>query len=136
MLFLLLGDRKGVIQYTMSEKWIRDTGLMFILVSLVVVYRGSESALFVAGLLTIIILFAPSLLRPLAWVWLKIAEGLGFVMQRIFFGLVFFVVVTPIGLLRRAVMGDARDCARDISRSTAFVPGVGVVVREYMEKPY
>jgi hypothetical protein len=119
----------------MSDKWVRDTGLVFVLVALVFAYRGSTAALLIAGLLVLAVLFVPSLLKPLAWGWQKFAEVLGFVMQRIFFGLVFFVIVTPIGFVRRILGKDERDLARDIPRDTAFVPKAPIT-RVSLERPY
>ncbi|MDQ1558600.1 MAG: hypothetical protein QOD32_1660 [Pyrinomonadaceae bacterium] len=39
--------------------------------------------------------------------WMGLAEALGFVMTRVILGVVFFLVVTPIGLVRRLTGGDA-----------------------------
>ncbi len=120
----------------MTEKWIRDTGLVLVLVSFVFAYRGSNASLLVAGACTLILLFFPSAFRPLAWVWLKITEWLGYVMQPVFFGIVFFAVVTPIGVLRRIMRADERDLARDTKRGTAFVAGSGPFAPQSLEKPY
>jgi hypothetical protein len=38
--------------------------------------------------------------------WMGVAEAMGFVMTRVILGLVFFLIVTPIGLLRRLTGGD------------------------------
>jgi len=74
-------------------------------------YRGRypvlSSVLLLAGA-TLVLLGA---LRP-KWLvvpnrlWMGMAEAMGFVMTRVILGLVFFLVVTPIGLLRRLTGGD------------------------------
>jgi hypothetical protein len=46
-------------------------------------------------------LIAPSLLRPVERAWMAMAEVLGYVNARIILSLVYFVVVTPIGWIRR-----------------------------------
>ncbi|HYO99317.1 MAG TPA: SxtJ family membrane protein [Pyrinomonadaceae bacterium] len=38
--------------------------------------------------------------------WMGMAEAMGFVMTRVILGVVFFLVVTPIGLARRVFGGD------------------------------
>jgi len=43
----------------------------------------------------------PELLRPVEKFWMKLAAVMGFVMTSILLTLVFFVVVTPIGLIMR-----------------------------------
>lgn len=47
--------------------------------------------------------------RALVWpnrLWMGLAEALSFVMTRVILAIVFFALVTPIGLLRRLVGGD------------------------------
>ncbi|HJR05817.1 MAG TPA: SxtJ family membrane protein [Pyrinomonadaceae bacterium] len=47
--------------------------------------------------------------KSLVWpnrLWMGMAEAMGFVMTRVILGLVFFLVVTPIGLARRLFGGD------------------------------
>jgi hypothetical protein len=38
--------------------------------------------------------------------WMGMAEAMGFVMTRVILGVVFFLIVTPIGLIRRLTGGD------------------------------
>ena len=120
----------------MSDAWIRDTGLVFALVALGVAYYGSKPAILVAGILLCIVLFFPSLLRPIARMWRMIADVLGYLMHRVLFGLIFFIVITPLGVVRRILRGDARDRVRDTFHTTAFVPMNGPVTPDAMERPY
>jgi len=54
-------------------------------------------------------LLFPVVLRSLNWAWFKIGLAIGRVMNPIVMGVLFFVVVTPIGLLMRA-------CGKDLLR--------------------
>ncbi len=58
------------------------------------------AALVLAGALYPKLLVVPNRL------WMGMAEAMGFVMTRVILGLVFFLVVTPIGLVRRLTGGD------------------------------
>jgi hypothetical protein len=58
------------------------------------------------GLLLLIGLIYPRALVVPNRLWMKLAEALSFVMTRVILGLVFFLMVTPIGLLRRMLGGD------------------------------
>ncbi len=120
----------------MDNKWIRDTGLVFVFVSLLFALLGSRTALVIAIVLIVVTMLFPSLLRPLAWFWSIVAKVLGNVMQRVFFGLVFFIVVTPIGLLRRVFKGDARDLSWDKAHDTSLVPMNGLVTAQDIVHPY
>ncbi|MBT8401501.1 MAG: hypothetical protein KJO98_13565 [Rhodothermia bacterium] len=58
-------------------------------------------AIFVASALA-----APQSLRAIHRVWMMFATVLGFVMTRVILAIVFFVIMTPIGLLLRALGKD------------------------------
>lgn len=55
----------------------------------------------IAAALWIAAALAPSLLRPVYRGWMHLGEALGWVNTRILLTLIFFLVVTPIGLLMR-----------------------------------
>lgn len=97
------------------RKQLRQFGLMIglILVGLGLwrLYKGDwetvrVALLMIGGFLTVSGLFAPLLLKPIYTVWMKLAHGLAYVNTRILLGLVFFLMITPIGLLMRLFKGD------------------------------
>ncbi|MDP9193482.1 MAG: SxtJ family membrane protein [Acidobacteriota bacterium] len=55
----------------------------------------------IAALLLLLAAVAPSLLHPVYRGWMRVGEVLGWINTRILLTLVFFLVVTPIGLLMR-----------------------------------
>lgn len=55
------------------------------------------------GVLILLGLLAPALLRTPRRLWMRMAEALSFVMTRVILGLVFFLGVLPTGLIRRAL---------------------------------
>jgi hypothetical protein len=74
-------------------------------------YRGRYPSLSVALLSLGATLALLGALFPRALVvpnrlWMGLAEALGFVMTRVILGLIFFLVVTPIGIVRRLTGGD------------------------------
>ena len=89
----------------MTEKWERDTGIIAAIILLVVGLQGARIFLWLSIAVLLVVLFAPKLLAPLAYVWLQIGAALGFVMNRVFFGIVFFLIITPVGLIRRIFTG-------------------------------
>ena len=69
-------------------------------------WRGAEpwvvlTLVSIAAVLSLLSAIAPSLLRPVYRGWMFIGEALGWLNTRIILTLVFFLVVTPIGLLMR-----------------------------------
>lgn len=63
-------------------------------------------ALIVAALILAISFIRPTLLAPLNLIWFKFGMLLGKVMTPIVMGLLYFVTITPIGLIMRAVGKD------------------------------
>ena len=58
------------------------------------------------GVLILLAVIAPAVLARPRRAWMALAEGLAFMMTRVILLLVFFLVVTPIGWIRRALGGD------------------------------
>lgn len=55
----------------------------------------------IAAVLLLLAAVAPALLRPVYRGWMRVGETLGWINTRILLTLVFFLAVTPIGLLMR-----------------------------------
>ena len=68
------------------------------------VYFGS-----VGGLLIISGIIAPSLLKPLQKIWMILAVLLGFIMTRLILLILFYLILTPIGILARIFGKDFLD---------------------------
>ena len=60
-----------------------------------------------SAVLLLLAALTPGLLRPFHWAWMKLAEGLGWVMNRVLLGITFFVLFTLTGLIVRLVRRDA-----------------------------
>jgi hypothetical protein len=61
---------------------------------------------------------APSLLRPVQRAWMALAEALAFVMTRVILAIVFYLVVTPIGIIRRLIGAD--PLRRRAAKATSY----------------
>ena len=51
--------------------------------------------LFVLGILV------PAVLKPIYWIWMIFATILGWIMTRVILSLLFYIIITPIGLISR-----------------------------------
>lgn len=120
----------------MNDKWVRDTGLVFTLLFLFLGVKVSEYFLAASAAILIALLFVPVVLTPLAWAWLKVAELLGRIMNPVFFGLVFFLVITPMSFLRRLIAGDQRDRAKQEGQKSAFVDARGKYTKQLFTQPF
>ncbi len=75
----------------------------------------------IGGLLLLLGMLAPRLLGPAYPVWMALALVLGTVMTAVLLTLVFYLVVTPIGLLMRAVGKDPMHRTPDASQETYWI---------------
>ncbi|HLO78728.1 MAG TPA: SxtJ family membrane protein [Magnetospirillum sp.] len=106
----------------------RSFGLVFTaffaLVALWPLKSGGEVRLWAAGAATAFLLaalVAPRALRPLNLAWFKLGMILHRVMTPVMMGLLFFLTVTPVGLLMRAFGKDPMRLKRDGKAQTYWV---------------
>jgi hypothetical protein len=123
---------------TITRDQSRDTGMAMVLLLLLAMLEWGRSELLIAALIVHVVnMIVPQVFRPVAVVWFRLAHLLGAVSSRILMFVVFALVVTPIGLLRRAL-------GKDSLRLRAFRGGDEsvMVVRNHtfaagdLEKPY
>jgi hypothetical protein len=112
--------------------------MAFVLLMLILqVTLGRDGFIVAAIVLQVLTMTAPRLFRPAAVVWLGLSHPLGAVMSRILLGVVFFGLVTPIGLLRRALGKDAlRLRAFKANRESVLVARDHTFAPGDLEKPY
>jgi hypothetical protein len=97
----------------MTRSQSRDPGqvLALALVLVSVVLKKPDLALASAGVMLLVLVW-PSAFRPLAFVWFGLAEILGWIMTRVIFSTIFFLLVTPVGLCRRMCGIDPMERGR------------------------
>ena len=116
----------------------RDTGMAMVLLLLILaVFRKREGYLFVAIAMHVTNMIVPQIYRPIAVVWLGLADLMGAVVSRILLSIVFFAVVTPIAYLRRLLGKDSlKLLAFKASRESVMVERDHVFVGQDLERPY
>jgi hypothetical protein len=98
----------GLFRKNISKDQSRDTGMAMVLLCLLLALSPKRHAfLFVAIALHLLNMTVPVIYRPIAIVWLGLSDVMGAVMSRVLLSIVFFLVVTPIGILRRLFGKDA-----------------------------
>ena len=79
-----------------------EFGQTAVLVTLfLALYLKQNNFVITAFICTLITVLAPIIFYPFAFCWLGVSQVLSFISSRIIVSLVFFLVVTPTGLLRR-----------------------------------
>lgn len=82
-------------------------GPAFVGLAVILVWRGHAMGASVAaaggGVLTLVALAAPSALRPVERIWMRFAHGISTVTTPLVMGVVYFLVLAPIGVALRAM---------------------------------
>lgn len=116
----------------------RDTGMAMVLVLLIVfAARKREGYLLGAILLQVLNMIVPQMYLPVAVLWLGLSDFLGSIASKVVLSIVFFTVVTPIGIARRFL-------GKDSLKLRAFKAGQDSVMLERnhefigqdLERPY
>ncbi|MGC2768591.1 MAG: hypothetical protein WB607_24015 [Candidatus Acidiferrum sp.] len=98
----------SIFRKNISKDDSRDTGMAMVLLFLLLAISPKRHAfLFVAIALHLLNMIVPVIYRPIAVIWLGLSDLMGAVMSKVLLSMVFFLVVTPIGLLRRCFAKDA-----------------------------
>ena len=88
-----------------------------------------------AGVLWVPALLMPGALRPVYTTWMKIGHGIGWVNTRIILGVLFYVLLLPMGLIMRLFGSDPMARKRDDSASSYRIKSVSEP-KDRLEKPY
>ena len=79
-----------------------EVGILVALTLLLFAYRGADWDFVIYSVIILLLsLIFPLVFYPLAYIWFGLAKILGFVSSQILLTLLFFVLLTPVGLFRR-----------------------------------
>ena len=116
----------------------RDSGLALVLISLILAWGASTQFFLPLGIgLLVVTMTAPGLFRPFAKFWFGLSHALGTVVSRILLTVLFYAMVTPVGIIRRLLGKDAMQLKswKD-SRSTVFQNREHLFTRQDLDHPY
>ncbi len=123
---------------TSTPEQAKDTGMAMVLICLLLGYWGKfPKFLPVSLVLLLITMIWPKAFRPLAGLWFGLSHLLSSVVSRVVLSVVFFLVVTPIGLIRRLTGADALQLKKwKQGRDSVFTVREGPVQGKDMLNPY
>jgi hypothetical protein len=116
----------------------KDTGLAVILILLLVVQiAGTRQLVLPAIIVLLLVMVKPSVFRPLSVLWFGLSETLGTVSSKVILTLLYYSIVTPVGLIRQMARKDSMQ-ARNWRNSSSSVFHVRDhrFTRGDMDKPY
>lgn len=126
-----------------GKKECRDFGLtigvILVILGGIAVWRHKAvyPYFFESGLLLIIPgMFFPMALKPLQKIWMGAAVIIGFFMSRVILGVLFYTVITPMGLIIRTLGKDILDERIEKNRASYWIPRSGEKSKESYENQY
>jgi hypothetical protein len=86
----------------LNESQMKDSGMAYILISLIIYYFTANSFWFgLAFLMLLINMIYPRLYYIPAVLWLSFSNLLGLIMSKVLLTIIFVLVITPIGIIRQ-----------------------------------
>lgn len=116
----------------------RDTGMAMVLLLLLADVRMKRGWILLASIvLQLLNMTVPRIFQPVAVLWLGLSDLLGAVVSRILLSIVFFGIVTPIGILRRLLGKDSLKLrAFKAGNDSVMLERNHVFIGQDIEKPY
>lgn len=132
------GHGKGFLARNLSRKECGDTGMAMVLVCLLAGwFSGQRDWILAAIVLLVANMVWPTLYMPVAKVWLTLSNLLGAVMSRVILTVIFYIVVTPLALVRRLLGGDPmRIRAWKKGRESVFETRDHTFTPKEIERPF
>lgn len=92
-----------VILIYMSRIKVLETILILVLACVVIYWWFGKNpySLLAAGIIGLLGLFIPFLAEKIHWAWMKLAEGLGYVMGKLILTIVFLVFLVPVSAISK-----------------------------------
>lgn len=116
----------------------KDTGMAMVLICLLLGYLGKfPKFLGVSIILMLLTMAWPKAFKPLAGLWFGLSHLVGQVISKLVLTLVFFLVVTPVGLIRRWTGADSLQRKKwKQGTDSVFVKRQGVIPDKNLLDPY
>ncbi|MDM8554556.1 hypothetical protein QUF75_07485 [Desulfococcaceae bacterium HSG7] len=100
--------QKNFFKQPINAKQAGDTGMAMVLICLLIgLFTHSDLFFKIATLLLVINMIWPTVFRPVARIWIGGSILLGTVVSKILLTVIYFGLVTPIGVVRRIAGADA-----------------------------
>jgi polyferredoxin len=115
-----------------------DTGMAMALLALLIYLKTRrDGLLYAAMVLNVVNMIVPRIYAPVAVLWLGLSHVLGTVMSKVLLSILFFGLVTPIGVLRRLLGKDSLKLRQfKASQESAMLVRNHLFVGQDIEKPY
>jgi len=96
------------LKINISKQNLYETGLILLLADLLCIYHNFQNFQLIIGIVVVIILLLlPNLFFPLTWILIFCGKVVNRLVSPVFLALIFYLVVTPVGIIRRLLGKDS-----------------------------
>ncbi len=133
-----LDKRNRYFPESISEGQSRDSGMALVLICLLIGFFARKNLFILLSIIFLVVnMTVPALYRPFAKLWLGISHILGTIVSKIILTLIFILLVTPVGVLRRIMGKDSLQVNRwKKDTSSVFTARDHLFNADDIEKPY
>lgn len=116
----------------------KDAGLALVLICLILAWGGTSRFFLPLGIgFLLVTMTAPGLFKPFARFWFGFSHTLGAVVSRILLTILFYLLVTPVGIIRRLLGKDAMQLKSwKRSRGSVFQDRDHLFTAQDLDHPY
>ncbi len=116
----------------------KDTGLALVLLCLLIVqFKHAYTLVPLAIILMILTMAWPKIFRPLAGLWFGLSHVLGTFMSKVILTVIFFIIVTPIGVIRRLMGKDSLQLKKfKRGQDSVFMVRADLMHKDNLRTPY
>jgi len=100
--------RRNISGPDISREQTKEFGMLAVLVtSVLALFPGKNNLLIVVSILALLTLLCPVVYYPFAVIWFGFSKWMGKISTGILLGVAFFIIVFPVGLIRKMMQLDA-----------------------------
>ena len=116
----------------------RDTGMAMVLICLLFAYWGRRPLFLPLAIILLLLTMAvPQVFRPLAVLWFGLSHVMGNVVSKVILTIIFFALVTPVGLIRHWAGKDSMQLRKwKQDTDSVMVVREGAIRPEDLDNPY
>ena len=121
-----------------TKEQAKDTGMAMVLICLLLGYWGKFPKFLPVSLVLLLITMTwPNAFRPLGTLWFGLSHLMSSVVSRVILTVLYFLIVTPIGLIRRATGADALQLKKwKQGQDSVFIVREGAIQGKDLVNPY
>ena len=126
------------LKFQPTHSYVKDSGLVLVLALLLIAYwKGSSLFLLLAIGTLVIVMTIPVIFKPMAVIWYYFSTALGNITNRIILTVVYGIILTPVGVIRRFLGSDPMKRKEwKNGSSSVFTERKHVFVSDDFNRPY